>query len=244
MSKNTLSKHELNEIKRNEEALNDIFSAIKHYSQFKTGDYLIGYWKATSWEKRAPVINSYGVKTKFQVVHIDEHGLPYIKEINNRGKTQGDVLIPLCYYSEEYENGFVQFDYEFELDPDYADAILFEDEAGYDPVKKSKEQSDLRKEIVNYNKTYKLNTHSIIELRNTVSKFKVNDVFWVSGKNWIRIDELTVPKTYNGFTSMGAILGKATTSKGEQIVLTSTSLKNKTLYSQRPRSFNELKDPK
>lgn len=120
-----------------------------------------------------PVFISRGKsKDKFMVIEKDE-GFIFAKRINSDGRLSKDVI---CLTIR-----FPQPDYQIQLDANQADAIIFQDEASFDPFKEGKDLSKKK------NKARKLNKSKVLQYDTTekafafVSNLKVGDTLFDSG---------------------------------------------------------------
>jgi hypothetical protein len=246
--KSDLSPNELSYIKQREAEVNSVLEAIKKASQFKLGDYLVAYYRPSPWDipshGKKHVVNSYGAPKKFTVVHVDRNGICYIKEVNKSGKAVGG-LIDQVHFSDGYGSAR-SGGYMFEVDPDYTDAIIMADEEHFDPTVVHNIKSNLFKEITNHNKSLKVNCNDDKELINFLKTLKVGDVLYKSTKTYFTILSIDpIPTSHNGSRLVtGKVFGTAQTSKGKTFNLDYNTFKSSAIYTGRPRSYNELKDPK
>lgn len=241
----TISYHEASFIKEREKMIASIIDAVKDSAKFKTGDYLIAYYPASSYRKtREKVFNSYGAPKKFVVVYTDHFGVPYIKELNKNGDAIGQLLSPLKLDQDRHGSSFS--DLEFEIDPDYTDALIFQEEEGFDVSQVQKHKSDLFKEITNHNKSLKVQWRDAKVLIAFLQSLKVGDVVWKSIKSHFTILTIDpIPLTHSGTRiAEDKVFGTAQDSKGNIFDLTYRTFKWSAIYKGRPRSYNELKDPK
>lgn len=241
----TISYYEASFIKEREKMIASIIDAVKDSAKFKTGDYLIAYYPASSYRKtREKVFNSYGAPKKFVVVYTDHFGVPYIKELNKNGDAIGQLLSPLKLDQDRHGSSFS--DLEFEIDPDYTDALIFQEEEGFDVSQVQKHKSDLFKEITNHNKSLKVQWRDAKVLIAFLQSLKVGDVVWRSIKsNFTILTIKPIPTTHSGTRiAEDKVFGTAQDSKGNIFDLTYRTFKWSAIYKGRPRSYNELKDPK
>lgn len=242
--KPSVEQFEMDHIRQREAFLQGILGAIQEVSKFKTGDFLIAYRPQSQWSKRQIITNSYGAVKKFTVVHTDKFGVPYMKELNKHGTPVGQLISPIRF--EDGYRAIKQTNIEFEIDPDYADAIIMDDEKNYDAAVLHKVKSDTFKEITKYNKSIKLKFKTNVELLQFLKSLKVGDVFWKSVKTSFKIMTLDpIPTTHNGTRLVEyKIFGTAQDSKGKTFSLDHTKFHWHAIYTAQPRSYNELKDPK
>jgi len=239
-----LDSYELDFIKQREDVIASIIGAIKDVAQFKIGDFLIAYQPANSWQKRRQVVNSYGAPKKYTVVHTCKFGIPYMKELNKKGNAVGQLICPIKF--DDRNRVVAASDYEFEVDPDYADAIIMDDEANYNATDLHKVKSDTFKEITNHNKSLKVNCHDGVALLHFLKTLKVGDVVWKSIKTHFTILTLDpIPTTHSGSRlDDKKVFGTAQDSKGKIFDLDGSTFKWSAIYTGQPRSYNELKNPK
>ena len=241
---NDVLPHELDFIRQREEVIASIVGAIGEVAKFKKGDFLIAFRPQTQWSKRQQITNSYGAPKKFMVVHTCRFNVPYMKELNKKGTPVGQLISPLKF--EGGNRAVKSTDLEFEVDPDYADAIIMMDEDNYDAATVHKMKSDTFKEITDHNKSLKVNCTDMKELLQFLQSLKVGDVIYRSTKNHFTILKLDpIPTTHNGTRlDERGFFGPAQDSKGKVFDLGAYVFKWKAIYTGCPRSYNELKDPK
>lgn len=242
-NKNNLSPHEMEIIKRNEAGMSQTLRVLQEVTQFKVGDFLIAFHR-NHWEGNRQVTNSYGAPKKFTVVHVDSNGIPYMKELNKKGEPTGIIIA-----SVRLEGGYSQLkegEYRFEVDPDYTDSIIMQDEENYDATLVHRMKGDLFKEITAHNKSIKIKTNDTPTLINFLQNLKVGDVIWKSIKTNLTVIELQpIPLTHRG-TRLAeyTVFGKVRDSKGKEHELDNMFFRWGAFYTAQPRSYNELKDPK
>lgn len=249
MSKSNLNQPEVNYIQEREDAFARTIDLIKNSMyKFKEGDFLIAY--AKHWDHRvmryvdSQVTNSYGAPKKFTVVHVDKNGIPYIKELNKRGTPVGTLLCPIR--SDSAYGDLKPDGYAFEVDPDYADSIIMDNEGSFDATHIHKTKSDTFKEITQHNKSLKVKIRNTAELIEFLKTLKVGNVYYKSIKTYFTIISLDpIPTTHNGTRIVEhKSFGTAQNSKGKTIQLDHTTFSWYSVYTGQPRSYNELKDPK
>ena len=242
--KHDLTKQELEAIKQRESIVESLLGAINQVTKFKKGDFLIAFHPQTHYRKRSQMLNSYGAPKKFVVVHTDKYDIPYMKEINKKGTPVGYLI-----GSVKFENGHTivkNNEYDFEVDPDYTDSIIMMDEDNYDSSAVHREKSDTFKAITDHNKQHKVNCNEEKELANWFeTNVKVGDVLWKSIMTSYSVLEIKpVPKDKAGRRDYHYPFIKVMTNKGKTLEMRIYDFKWTALYTQRPRSYNELKDPK
>lgn len=239
----SVSYHELSYIKERENQIASVVGAIENAAKFKVGDYLVAYNPAVKGIRSREVItNSYGAPKKFIVVHTDKFGIPYIKELNKNGQSIGNLLSPVKLDRNNYMSSFS--DMEFEVDPDYADAIIFEDEEGFDATATQKQKSDMFKAITAHNKSLKVDWRDVPALIAFLKSLKPGDVVWRSIKsNFTILTIKPIPTTHRD-TRLSEYddFGTAQDNKGNIFDLNYGTFKWKAIYKGQPRSYKELKD--
>lgn len=244
MANENLNAHEEQFIKDREVQIGSLLDVIESVTKFKTGDFLVAFTPASHWNGRRQITNSYGAPKKFVVVATDKYGIPYMKEINKRGKPHGNLISPI---KLENRNYFVKSsEYEFEVDPDYSDSIIMMDEENYDASLVHRMKGDLFKEITAHNKSIKVKTSDAPTLINFLQNLKVGDVIWKSIKTNLTVTELQpIPLTHGGKRlAEYQVFGKVVDSKGKEHELDHHFFRWGAFYTAQPRSYNELKDPK
>ena len=212
--------------------------------KFKVGDYVIAYWPAQTiddgYGEYAPpelIKNSYGLALKYQVVYVDENKIPYIKTLNKNNKPYGPLECPIKISGHVDE---CRIRYTIEIDPDYTDAILLEDEANFNATQTLKAKVALRQEIVEHNKKFKIKLDSPRDVQVLYSKVKPGDILWRSSKSSISVVEVVAVGSGNHPIRRLKIL----TNKNKEITYRTSQLVNMNLYTDQPRNFSELRDPK
>lgn len=243
--KSDIEPHELQYVKEREEVIGSIIGAIDEVSKFKKGDFLIAFRPASNYTKRTQITNSYGAPKKFMVVHTCKYGVPYMKELNKKGTPVGNLITPLKF--EGGSRAVRSSDYQFEVDPDYADAIIMMDEDNYDAASIHRVKSDTFKAITDHNKSLKVNCHDAPSLIAFLQTLKVGTVIWKSIKTHWTVQTINpIPLTHKGTRiDEHTDFGTAIDSKGRTFNLNLYSFKWSAIYTDRPRSYrDELKDPK
>ena len=135
--------------------------------------------------------------------------------------------------------------YLFEVDPDYADAIILDDQGNYNASNILKMKSDTFKEITEHNKKIKVECNDAKLLAVFLSTVKVGDLLWRSNKSsWAIIETHPVPRDKGGRIENYGPFMKVTTNKGKTKELCFDDFRRKALYTARPRTYKELQDPK
>jgi hypothetical protein len=234
-------------IKEKEVEHDEMLKQLEEARRFKVDDFLIAYAHSNKYngKKMELLVNSYGTPKKFKVVAADKHGIPYIKELDKNGKP-GGRLISIVTNGDDYNyrnNNYGQ-DLKFEIDPDFADAIILDDTAEFKPAANHKLKADLFKEITEYNKTVKVPMQNTDEVLKYMLSLKVGDIIWKSNKSSLTVTKVTtnpISKSAPRWRGDETIVW-ATNNKGETKELCISSLKWTAVYSARPRTYKELKE--
>ncbi len=242
--KTNLSAQEMDFIKHRQEHIGSLVEAVQQVSKFKQGDFLIAFRPATPYSNRTQITNSYGAAKKYTVVMVDKYGVPYMKELNKNGTPIGQLISPLRF--EGGTRAIKDTRIEFEVDPDYTDAVIMADEENYDATHINKAKSDNFKEITKHNKSLKVKFKDKDDLLKFLLTLKVGDVFYKSIKTHFTITSLLpIPTTHNGKrVKEFEVFGTAQDSKGKNFSLDHSTFLWHAIYRGQPRSYNELKDPK
>jgi hypothetical protein len=224
-------------------------SKIEKAKTFKIGDYLIlsEYDELTKITKVE--FNSYGVPSKFKVVFVSSAGFPYVKRINSKSNPVGELISIVTgegYFGEmEFSNC------RWDLDPDYADSIILQDEEGYDPAGQSKLKRDIYKQITAYNRQCKVNTKTMLDVDLFLKTLIVHQPLWVSFKTkhtvvairqepYSKSKHMWNQRTKSGFVTTVTLADH----KGKEKTINAMDFVGKALYCKQPRSYKELKEPK
>lgn len=239
----SVNSYELQYIKEREGQIASVIGAIESAAKFKVGDYLVAYIPAVKGIRSREVItNSYGAPKKFIIVYTDKFGIPYIKELNKNGHPIGQIISTVKLDRNNYMAPMN--DMEFEVDPDYADAIIFEDEEGFDATATQKQKSDMFKAITAHNKSLKVDWRDVPALIAFLKSLKPGDVVWRSIKsNFTILTIKPIPTTHRD-TRLSEYddFGTAQDNKGNIFDLNYGTFRWKAIYKGQPRSYKELKD--
>ena len=148
---------------------------------------------------------------------------------------------------DEYFDNNLNF--EFALDPDFADAILLQDE--YDPQTLHRSKKDIWKAVTEHNKACKITSHNLADIINFFSAVNVGDTLWTSNiSSFLVQDKKTAdPSTFNQrvrWRQMTKVKGPFVTvltvrnKNGKVFDITPDFFWQKALYKERPRSYKEL----
>ena len=241
--KNYLDSSELEFIRDREDIIDGIISVMSTARKFKKGDYLIAFEPGNPYRARYQITNSYNAPKKFVVVHTDKHNFPYIKEISKRGKPTGPVISTIRFNGTQIVEDSI---YEFEVDPDYTDSIIMMDEENYDGAAIHRIKSETFKEITDYNKNHKIPVKDLKVLAQWFnSNVKIGTILYRSiVTSYIVQEIMIVPKDYAGRFKYEGTFMTVLTNKGKTLRICINDFKYSALYDAKPRSYNELKDPK
>ena len=223
--------------------------ALENSKKFQVGDYVIAkkISKIERHRKDTPeyICDSCGSPKKFQVVHVDNSGVRYIKRLSSKNRHVGEMMpmldMSLLHMLDRID--VVNHDaiyIVYEIDPDYADALVLGEGASYDPNQEARSKSLLRKQIVDYNKSICIRTHSTDKARRFLSQHvKVGNTIWRSNTtSWTIVS--TGPNL--GYKDGSKCVAEIVLTNGAKKRLTLTDFLSKTFYTQRPRSYNELRN--
>jgi hypothetical protein len=243
MKKVKLSPSEMEFIRERQVYINEMINQLKLAQQFELHDYLIAFDHDVYTKKRSLLTNSYGAPKKFQVVYIDSNDVSYIKELNKKGNPVGRLMNTI---DIESDGALYTSEYEFEVDPDYTNSVIMMDEENYDSSAIHRMKSDTHKEITAHNKKHRINCSNYKVLADYFDKnVKVGDVLHRSIKTHFTVLEISpIPIDAGGRLKYATIFCKIQTSKGVIKECTLNNFIHSALYTQRPRSYNELKDLK
>lgn len=238
-----LTPEEKDFIAQNEAQLDTVLDALNVVKQFKEGDFLVAFYKQSEFSlstRKTPVSNSYGAPRKYQVVAVCKHGVPYMKELSKKGKPVGRLLSSIHIDGD----GGYETSYDFEVDPDYTDAIILDDQSNFDASNVLKDKSNTFKEIGQYNKTIKVDTDAKV-LPIFLATVKVGDILWRSNTtSWSVVEIGAVPRNSSNRIGYSSIFMKVMTNKGKTLDICFNDVWGKALYTNRPRTYKELQDPK
>jgi len=224
----------------------EAFEAIERSKRYKLGDYLVLFlWNYNGVKSQK--VNSYGAPVKYKVVHVTARSMPFIKQVDVKGKPIGQVFTIMGLDGDDYR-GHAQ-KYEFELDPDFADSIILEDE--YDPATLHKSKKDIWKAVTAHNKSCKIQANgneTLIEFFKTVN---VGDMLWTSTLSHYLVQDkrIMTVTTFNATVKSPyrtnqkynpLVVLTLIDKKGKIINVAADFFLYKALYKERPRSYKEL----
>ena len=248
------------DVKYMEEVEQELFpriSMIERAKSFKIGDFLIVKTCTFEFDLTGDVMddepklkvlrNSYGAPIKYVVVALDKNGMAFIKRVNKSGIPHGRVSSCMGMEDDDYaraNNHFV-----FELDPDFADSLLLEDD--YDPASLHRNKKDIWKAVTEHNKKHKIPTKELYDVVSFFRTVNPGDTLWTSNINSIFIKDKKdlVPAEYNktckynmttriksSIVTILTIVDK----KGVEKNVPPDFFWSKALYRERPRTYKEL----
>jgi hypothetical protein len=219
--------------------------------QFKLDDFLI--LKISRYGRNMEVAtNSYGAPVKYRVVYVDEHSIPYVKRINKKGEPYGSSFSS-CIGIESDEYFSPDANFIFELDPDYTDSILLQDD--YDPASLHRSKKEIWKAVTEHNKANKIKTTDLNDLVKFMSTVSVGDTLWTSNVSYYLVQDAikTTGTDFNSSVKRGTARTRKTKLFGSPITMLTLKDKNgkisevtpdffhwRALYKARPRTYKEL----
>lgn len=243
-----ISAEEQLEIEEVENGLKQLMESIEQSKQFKVGDYLIAYLPDENGKWKLDC-NSYGVAYKHVVVYSSPNGYPYIKRLNITGQPIGDLISGWgqCDMSDYIEQ---EGPIKWELDPDYADSLILQEE--YDPTQLHKNKRALWKEVTQYNKANKIDTYDIPPILEFFKTLKIGDMMWTSSSGYYLVQDIKLVSKAKALNTI--VRGNwEVRIKGPNVLVLTVVDKNgavkdiaadflwrKALYKQRPRTYKEL----
>jgi hypothetical protein len=136
----------------------------------------------------------------------------------------------------------------WELDPDYADSLLLQDEYDHATLHKNKKQ--IWKDITAHNKAAKIATDDIGSIINFLKTLKSGDIIWTSNVSHYMIrDVKSVPRAEANKLAGGVgmrikgpiiLVVNMVDKKGVARDITADFFYHKALYKERPRAYKEL----
>lgn len=247
MKKQILNAEDYEVIKDWDKQFVEYHEAVEKAKQFNLGDYLV-LFAAFEGDPIKPYTNSYGAPLKFKVIFCTASGIPFIKAINKKGTPVGPIMT--CLGTGANDDYSMYENFEFRLDPDYADALLLQDE--YDPTQLHKSKHGAWKEITNHNKAAKVDTSTLLEIAKLFNEATVGNALWtshhthysISGKRTLTRLEYRDFCRYNEISAYtkGQTITVLTVvdKKGNVKDITPDFFHYKALYKERPRTYKEL----
>jgi hypothetical protein len=225
------------------------FDAMEKARQIQVGDYLV--LKLANYDNEPLKIqtNSYGAPVKYKVVHSTKHGIPFVKRVNKKGIPVGRIYSCTGSLESDTFKKYSGQKFEFALDPDYADAILLQDD--YDPANLHRSKKDIWKAVTDHNKACKVKTSDIKDVISFFSTVNIGDTLWTSNVShfMVRDKKIMSPKDFNAKASwrfMTKIKGPyvpvltVVDKSGKIRDISPDFFHRKALYKERPRTYKEL----
>lgn len=131
---------------------------MEKYSSYKTRDILI----CKCMGKVIKDQNNELVR-KYIVVHIDDHGLVYVKSIQNNKKLSKTMICINAVSNKELY---------FEIDPSIVESILLDDKESYDPLRELKSVLKVKNKIKRHNAKLKYSNEEAEEIYFNLDKYK------------------------------------------------------------------------
>jgi hypothetical protein len=224
-----------------------VLQTIERARQFKLNDYLLLY-VSNSEGKMLPQLNSYGAPVKYKVVHVTEDGMPFVKRTNKNGNPVGGLYSVVGTGSDDYRP--IDRNFEFILDPDYADALLLQDDQ-FDPAQLHRSKKDIWNAVTKHNKSVKVKTDQLQDVIDFFGTLVIGDTLWTSNIGYYLIQDIKQmsPKDFNNkanwreqtrvkgpFVLVLTVLDK----NGKVKDITADFFWGKALYRERPRTYKEL----
>lgn len=246
MAKHLLSGDDLAVVKQFNTIYEAILTTVERAKQFKLNDYLILRISEPNGALSIQT-NSYGAPIKYKVVHVTDLGIAFVKRTGKKGEPTGRIYSCCGTEGDNYRKMAQNF--QFELDPDYADSLLLQD--GYDPAQLHKSKQDIWKAVTEHNKAARVDTTTVNECYKYLLSVKVGDTLWVSHTGFLLVqDKKTMTAAeYN----VVAKWKDRTRARTHSVLVVTVRDKNgkirnvipdlfwgKALYKERPRTYKEL----
>lgn len=244
--KPSITPEEKSRIDDQDKSIRETLDSLERAKQFKVGDFLILWWSGgeNRWNLDK---NSYGAPNKYQVVYVTESGIPWMKKINANGTPIGEIMSGVGDIDDGYlDNGTGA---RWELDPDYADSLLLQDE--YNPAQLHDNRKVLWKEVTEHNKLYKVPTQEIPQIVDFFKTLKAGDIIWTSNISHLVVQDIKIlakadalklvnyrfsSRVKGPFVLVTTIVDK----KGVVKDVAADFFYRKALYRERPRTYKEL----
>lgn len=246
MAKHQLNSEDLGVVHQFNEAYEAILTTVERAKQFKLDDYLVLYVGDHTGHMQIQT-NSYGAPAKYKVVHVTDLGIAFVKRTSKKGEPVGRLYSCCGTEADEYRNMNQRF--EFVLDPDFADSLLLQDE--YDPAQLHRSKQEIWKAVTEHNKTCKVPTQDIKDVVGFFKNVNVGDTLWTSynGNLLVQNKVTKSPSDFNKSTKYryhtrmkGPFVTVLTVrdKRGNVKDITADAFLQKTLYTERPRTYKEL----
>jgi len=246
MAKNPLTSEDQEYIRVFDNQFNPIIETLVRIRQFKLGDYLILHLSGPDGSMHVKQ-NSYGAPIKYQVVHVNDIEVPFVKKVNKKGTPVGQIYS--CAGAEDDSYRDIDQKFEFALDPDYADSILLQD--NYDPANLHRSKKEIWKAVTDHNKACKVKTNEIKDVINFFQTVNVGDMLWTSNVSHFLVQgkKTMTPRDFNNkvnFRYRTQVKGTSVTvltvvdKRGKALDISPDFFWEKALYKERPRTYKEL----
>jgi len=246
MSKIALTFEDHNIIREFDDKFGAGLEAWEKAKQLQVGDFLILHLD-DGLGKMILQRNSYGAPVKYKVVHSSKHGVPFIKKVSKKGTPVGKLYTCMgSLDTDDYRMPGQKF--QFELDPDYADSILLEDQ--YDPSQLHKSKKDIWKAVTDHNKANKVKTNEVKDAISFFHTVNIGDVIWTSnvGSYFVQDKKSMTAAAFNNIAPWRhrtGLKGPITVltlkdKKGKVFDVAANFFWGKAVYRERPRSYKEL----
>lgn len=223
-----------------------VLETINRATQFKLGDFLVLYISDYQGNMQLQK-NSYGAPVKYKVVHVTEEGIGFVKKVNKKGTPIGEISSLAGTQNDEYRDMTQTF--RFELDPDYADSIILQE--NYDPAHLHRSKKDIWKAVTDHNKNCKIKTANLQDVVDYFKLVNIGDTLWTSNSGFYLVqDKKTMtPKDFNNKAKWNdqtrikgpfVIVLTVRDKKGKVRDVSPDFFWGKALYKERPRTYKEL----
>jgi hypothetical protein len=194
-------------------------------------------------------MNSYNAPQKYKVIFEDKNGLPYIKKLNVKGEPSGKIICGLKF--DSYNMRFTSnMTYDFEVDPDYTDAVILQEEDLFNASEAHLKKATAFKEVTNHNKGARLQLDTDNKIWQYIASLKVGDMIWKSPKSWwiveskVHVTKDIVRETMSSHGWRSPALVTIKTSTGKTWQKNFYDFRCGTFYHKQPRSYKkEIHDP-
>ena len=238
MAKETLTAEQLRQAKDLDKTLKKLTSIKEQLAHYKIGDvYIIEEYELYDRSKSFVHQTSMGFPKKFQVVHISDSGIPYLRQITGKGNPTGEAVVPpeasaINILKRFHTAGSTPENWKFIPDPEQMDAILLQTE--FDPMEQHREKSKLYNEINKHNKAAAVSTSWASSYKDVSDFFKSRkpgDKFWTSpDKQYVIQSVVKVGKEY---------VITATDWNNTTVTFGFSHFHGGRLYKEQPRSFKK-----
>jgi hypothetical protein len=240
----TLSYDDKDLIKDDNFAYEAVQNGLERANRLKLGDYVVAfsYYKNEFDLDTKPIlrINRLKMPVKFQVTYVSDINIPYVQRLNPKGQPYGDLLSTIDFYSCK-DDEIVYY----EVDPDYADAIIFQNSENFDPIEAQRAKTNLAKEIRKHNDLIRIHSSDELKLAKFIAALPIGTVIWRSYTKHFTINKVmpvNTNKYYISNKSMIQIILEIIESNGSPKALRLCDLLDKRLYTSQPRSLQELEN--